>query len=100
MVLEQDLLDIWHVGGLWHILVSAGAGAAAAPAGDAVDEAEEPVLELSSEAGHQAYVRVAAVFMLYILPGYLRDSQWSWSWSWSASKNGVGVRDGYLSSLS
>ena len=39
MILEQDLLDIWQIGGLWHILVSAGAGAAAAPAGDAVDDA-------------------------------------------------------------
>ena len=53
MILEQDLLDIWQLGGLWHILVSAGAGAAAAAAGDAVDEAEELALELSSEARHQ-----------------------------------------------
>ena len=88
MILEQDLLDIWQLGGLWHILVSAGAGAAAAPAGDAVDEAEELVLELSSEAAHQqAYVRVAAVFVLYI-SCCLRDYQWSWSCG--ASKNGVG----------
>lgn len=52
------------------LVVSAGAGATATAAGDAVDEAEEHVLEPSDEAGHQAYLRVAAssVFVLYIYP--------------------------------
>lgn len=38
--------------GHYCILADAGAGATAAPAGDAVDDSQEFVLELSSEAGH------------------------------------------------
>jgi len=49
--MKQAHLNIWQLGGRpRYILVCAGAAAAAAD--DAVDEAEELVLELSGEVGH------------------------------------------------